>query len=177
MMLSAPLDHTCKSIVDAIRDDGSILVCTGSWLRGDDAACLTLCQSLLGIAGSKVELCEHGLESCPLLSIIEARRPEKLVICDAAHIPDLAPGSLVELELEELEKEVVSLSTHSLSQSLLLGKVKNLFPDLEIKILAVNVARLDVSLELSEDVRRTIRELLRCVEVETERKDVELSVI
>lgn len=156
--------EACEIIAETLANENAAILCVGSRLRGDDAACLILCEKLQMVAPEKAEVCEHGLENCPVFSIIEERGLREVLICDTMMVPHIAPGVFAEIELRELRR-VFSLhvSTHSFQQAFIAEKIAEYYPGVRIRILAVNAKSFSLSPYISNEVESALISVAHCV--------------
>lgn len=139
-----------------------LLVCIGTFLRGDDRACLEFCNLLkkYGIYDNIVE-CEFGLENC--VYEIKERNSNNIAICDAVISGSIEPGFIVSLDLEDVNEDVVFASTHSIPLSLSIKLLRENISRGDIKLFGIVVENLDFGTELSLVVSKTINEIIECL--------------
>lgn len=151
-------------LLSKLLEEGYLLACVGTYLRGDDRACLELCTRLLsGGIHHNVALCEYGLENC-LPEVIE-RGSRGVVVCDVAYVDGLeAPaGSFLTFAMEELEEVEGLVTTHRLPLRVVMSLIREAGMSSGAVFLGVIPRSLNFSLDMSESVEKAVSELVSCV--------------
>ena len=133
-----------------------LLACVGTELRSDDRAGLEVCRELSKMGFSNVAECPHGLENC--LHVLEEKKPELLIIIDAALIDE--PCDYVLAEPSEVANQI-PLSTHSVPLNLVLNLVESIANVRKVVVLGIKVRSLGIGLEMSEEVAERVRILAK----------------
>jgi len=145
------LDNKLRTLL--CRRD-AVIACVGSPLRMDDQAGLIVCDKLLE-NGVDVVRCEYGLENC--VHEITARSPRALLIIDAVYSNKLSPGDIVLVGEDELiSEDVFPVTTHNIPLKNILSLLKMEIGLNEVYLLGIMVKSLDIGLEVSMEVSRSI---------------------
>ncbi len=139
-----------------------LIVCIGTLLRGDDGACLEFCNKLRDYnIYENVINCEFGLENC--ISEISREKFDKIAICDAVISESIEPGSIVHLNFEDINEDIVFATTHSIPLSLSMKILQSIISLSDIKIFGIVAYDLGVKMELSPIVMETIDKITNCL--------------
>jgi hydrogenase maturation protease len=136
-----------------------VLLGIGSQLRGDDAWSFSLLETLKRSAPSDVHALWGATVPENLLPTIARLQPRQVIVCDAGDL-GTAAGSWRVLSPRDLANEEVL--SHRMP-------IKCLGAELErrcacpVALLLVQPKRLEFSLQLSPEVRRTVRRLSRLI--------------
>jgi len=133
-----------------------LIVGVGSPLRSDDQAGLILCD-ILNQNGVDCVKCEYGLENC--VDIVVEKSPEKLVVIDTAIFNGGHPGEVIFLNNIESLDSTYLLTTHSIPLGLLLNAIRDLSSLREIYVIGIYPRNLEVGLEVSSEVTRSLHVL------------------
>ena len=141
----------------------TLILCLGNGLLGDDGIGILAAGELKNELGGRADIIATGLHGAALLDIPLGQR--KVIVIDAIYMTGFPPGSVIELNLDEL-RTVMSPSPHytGLPELILLAEQMQLdFPE-EIKIFAVEVDNpYTVGKEMSSSVVRSFGKLIPCV--------------
>jgi len=152
--LSRNLDEFHNLLMNLLCRRDVVIACVGSPLRMDDQAGLIVCDKLLE-NGVDVVKCEYGLENC--VHEIIARSPRALLIIDAVYSNKLSPGDIVLVDEDQLISEDVSpVTTHNIPLKNILSLLKLETGLSEVYLLGIMVKSLDIGLEVSTEVSRSI---------------------
>lgn len=152
-------EEACKMLREKLLK-GFTAVCIGSELRSDDRVAIELCRRLKINKALKILMCEYGLENC-LGEIIE-NGIRKILLIDAAIAEGLNPTSIIELQIDEIQK-YIPYSTHSLPLPLVLKFLVEELKELELTIIGIVVSKVDIGLEMSPSIENLISSLVNCI--------------
>lgn len=161
MIQSLTITEACQYIKRLLSMNYSLL-CIGTYLRSDDAACLELCDKLqaTGIYNNIVK-CEFGLENC-FDEVLQHKR-DSVIICDAIISHTLKPGTIAKFDLKDIDEGIEVLTTHtipltySINILIKMGSVKN------IELIGIVAQDLSIGMQLSEAIKNTVEQLYNCL--------------
>jgi coenzyme F420 hydrogenase subunit delta len=90
--------------------------------------------------------------------LLSARKPGKLIIVDVTHSPELAPGEIREIDVDQIRPEKISeFSLHQFPSTNMLKEIKE-ETSIDVRVLVVQVAGMPTEVKpgLSEPVRSAI---------------------
>ncbi len=147
------LDYVCNAVRRGYK-----VVCIGTDLRSDDRAGLEVCRSLSDLYPQlQAIICEYGVENC--MHDIISSRARSLVLIDAVIVPDLAPGTIVVIDRDEIDTQI-PLTTHTIPVTLVLKLIENELGSLDVRVLGIVVKNLEIGLELSPEVKKGVEKLI-----------------
>ncbi|MEM4789220.1 MAG: hydrogenase maturation protease [Ignisphaera sp.] len=153
------LDEACKYFEDLLNNSYTF-ICVGTHLRSDDKVALEFCSKLSKItAGINVILCEYGFEMC-VHEIVE-KKLNKIALVDAVYLEDFIQGIII-LNVEEIDDEVVSFTTHQIPTKTVIRYLNELLSEVHIIIIGIPVKNLDIGFELSPEVQNIVNSLIGC---------------
>ncbi|OYT40373.1 MAG: hydrogenase maturation protease [Desulfurococcales archaeon ex4484_58] len=153
---------TLKLLEKLLCIDKASIVCIGSPLRADDQAGLIVCDELLN-KGYDVIKCEYGLENC-ILELTE-KKPSKIIIVDGIVSDKLSPGEVVLVSEDEIVEQNISLvTTHNIPINTTTAILRNVIGLKEYYLLGIRVKNIDIGLEVSEEVKNAVEEVVKTIE-------------
>uniref|UniRef100_A0A7J2U2S1 Hydrogenase maturation protease n=1 Tax=Ignisphaera aggregans TaxID=334771 RepID=A0A7J2U2S1_9CREN len=160
-MIKLSVTEACKYIKKLLSINYA-LVCVGTYLRNDDAACLELCDKLqYANTFSNIIKCEFGLENC--INEISQREIEGILICDAVISNSLKPGSIVKFDLRDIDENIGIISTHSIPLTYVIAILNEMNRIKNIEMLGIVAHDLSVGMQLSKPVKNSVDQLYKCL--------------
>lgn len=160
-MCSGSLSASLREFLSSLKGLRAVFVFVGNELRGDDGFG-PLVYELIGL--KLPILINAGATPEYYTSTIARLNPDALVFVDAIDA-GLEPGSIVYGRLEDLEREVVVISTHRMPLSLIAKVIEVSMSRSLVKLLiGVQVGRLGLGEKMSDAVRdaaRVVAEAIR----------------
>ncbi len=152
-MMMVPMD---ASLLRSLSGDGTVWLCVGNTLKGDDAAGPELGR-LLSAAGQRV--IDAGTTPENYVGAVARMEPETVVLVDAAHL-DRRPGSWELLDAGELASG--GFTTHTLTPTLVMERLED-ETGARVVMLAIQPASTRFGEPLSPPVMQAIEELSRLI--------------
>jgi hydrogenase 3 maturation protease len=141
------------ALLSRTRGKRLVLVGVGNALRGDDALGCALVDRLEG--RTRATLIDAGDVPENYLDVVEAARPEVIVIIDAVAL-GACPGDVALIEIEQLAG--VRVTTHNTSLALVAQALKARTHS-DVFILAIQPGTIRLGASLSPEVRATLQAL------------------
>ena len=157
----SPLTANSKEKLEAfLKLPGKfIIIGLGNEYKSDDAAGLVTAQILLeSNRNENVNILEAGRNLLNHIGDIEARRPNQILIIDAADL-GLAPGEWMTIEPGQIREH--GLSTHENNLPLTMEYLRRTLPDVKIMFLGIQFGSLEMreELALTEKIKEGVDEI------------------
>lgn len=134
------------------------VLCLGSFFASDDVFGIIVAEELMRRGLKNVEVC--GSDLSPLMSKME--EVETLIIVDAVDW-GAKPGEIFVKKLEEIE-DFSGLTTHGISPILMVRVLKEVIgKPKEVYLVGVQPAKLELGMEHSEDIRKSVGNVVEIV--------------
>jgi hydrogenase maturation protease len=148
---------------------GTVVLGAGNPLMGDDGLGIEVLEAIARKWDESLDLrfLDGGIWGMRLLPHIEDA--DRLLVIDAVRA-DLAPGTLVRVERDEIPKHLrTKISTHQidLSEVFAVAELRGTFPR-EAVVLGIEPATVDAYMAISAEVRATVPALIQAVERQLE---------
>jgi len=154
------LDEAC-TFMRTLLENKYVFACIGTYIRGDDASALELCNNLIHEYPNNIVLCEHGLENC-IGSIVELNT-RKIVIIDSVLIENIPVGSIILFNEDEINEAYI-LSTHSLPTTVSISILRSILGiDINIVFLGIVVKNIDIGFDMSPEVENIVKNIIKCL--------------
>ncbi len=136
-----------------------IFLCIGNVMRGDDAIGPILARKLKVIFKKQKDCIIINAETVPenYTGLIRKEEPSHIIFIDAVEM-DMNPGEIKLIESNEIAN--YSISTHAMPISFMIKYIES-FTDGKILLIGVQPKNIDLSNQVSDEVKNGVEELSR----------------
>ncbi|WP_048189935.1 hydrogenase maturation peptidase HycI [Methanobacterium sp. SMA-27] len=136
-----------------------IFLCIGNVMRGDDAIGPILARKLKVIFKNQKDFIIINAETVPenYTGLIRKEEPSHIIFIDAVEM-DMNPGEIKLIESNEIAN--YSISTHAMPISFMIKYIES-FTDAKILLIGVQPKNIDLSNQVSDEVKNGVEELSR----------------
>ena len=136
-----------------------IFLCIGNVMRGDDAIGPILARKLKVIFKNQKDFIIINAETVPenYTGLIRKEEPSHIIFIDAVEM-DTNPGEIKLIESNEIAN--YSISTHAMPISFMIKYIES-FTDAKILLIGVQPKNIDLSNQVSDEVKNGVKELSR----------------
>ena len=136
-----------------------IFLCIGNVMRGDDAIGPILARKLKVIFKKQKDFIIINAETVPenYTGLIRKEEPSHIIFIDAVEM-DMNPGEIKLIQSNEIAN--YSISTHAMPISFMIKYIES-FTDAKILLIGVQPKNIDLSNQVSNEVKNGVEELSR----------------
>ena len=142
--------------LNKLRDSRTVIVGIGNTLKGDDAAGPMLCRQLQR-CGVRAEVIDAGTVPENYIQPIIKKNPQNLLIVEAID-SGAPPGAINIFKPNQLNSLIIS--THTLSPDLFISVIAKEI-DVDVYIIGIQPARIQIGESVSAEVSRAVQKLTR----------------
>jgi hydrogenase 3 maturation protease len=153
------VDRDFLAQLEPLRSSKVLILGIGNVIKGDDGAGPAVCEKLKTVK-IRAEVIDVGTVPENYIGPIIKRSPENLLIVDATDF-GATPGSIRMFETGDLNS--YAFTTHTLSPHLFVDMIHKEI-DVEVYLIGIQPRQVELGQSLSEDVKRGVDVLCRCLE-------------
>ena len=140
-----------------------IIMGIGNRLRKDDGIGPFIIEKLRKKIKEKI-LIDAGETPENYLEFIISKKPEELIIIDAADFGEI-PGKWRVFTEEDIRREKIrSFSTHSIPLSLWIELLKRELPNLKVKLIGIQPQETDFGEGISDILKKKVKEVIKYIQ-------------